>query len=168
MRYAGIIMDDFTAAPGVCLTVFMQGCPHRCEGCHNPETWDFNGGKEAPFDIIEKICNNINNRGIKRTLCIMGGEPLCDENLFFTNLIVTEVKRRIPDQLIYIWTGYVYEDLICKQNKTLHNILGQIDCLIDGPYIKELRDVTLPMRGSSNQRILHLKLKENTDESQRI
>ena len=94
MRYAGIIYDDFAAAPGVSLTLFMQGCPHHCKGCHNPETWDFDGGQEVPFDIVEKICYHINDKGIQRNFCIMGGEPLCEENLFLTDLIITEVKNR--------------------------------------------------------------------------
>ena len=89
----------------------------------------------------------------------MGGEPLCPENLFLTNLLVTEIKNRLPDQKIYIWTGYLYEDLIRNSDPKMRHILDTIDCLIDGPYIKELRDITLPMRGSSNQRIIELKEK---------
>lgn len=131
MRYAGIIYDDFAAAPGVCLTVFLQGCPHRCEGCHNPETWDFNGGKEVPPNLIDTICNGIDARGIHRTLCIMGGEPLCEENLFLTNLIITEVRKKIPNQKIYLWTGYIYEDIKDINDYKMKNILNNIDCLID-------------------------------------
>lgn len=156
MRYAGIIMDDFTAAPGVCLTVFMQGCPHRCEGCHNPETWNFDGGKEVPPNFIDIICDGINKRGIHRNLCIMGGEPLCEQNLFLTNLIITEVKKRLPEQKIYLWTGYVYEEIKDINNSSLQNILNNIDYLIDGPFIQELRDTRLQMRGSSNQKIIPL------------
>lgn len=157
MRYAGIIYDDFAAAPGVSLTLFMQGCPHHCEGCHNPETWDFDGGQEVPFDIIEQICHHINDNNIKRNFCIMGGEPLCEENLFLTDLIITEVKKRIPEQKIYLWTGYLYDNLIKSTNIRIQHILNNIDYLIDGPYVKELRDITLPMRGSSNQHIIDLK-----------
>ena len=157
MRYAGIIYDDFAAAPGVCLTIFLQGCPHRCEGCHNPETWDFNGGKEVPHNLIDIICNGITAKGIHRTLCIMGGEPLCEENLFLTNLIITEVRKKIPNQKIYLWTGYIYEDIKDISDYKMKNILNNIDCLIDGPYVNALRDTRLVMRGSSNQRVLYLK-----------
>ena len=160
MKYAGIIYNDFSAAPGVSLTFFTQGCPHHCPGCHNPETWDFDGGKTVPADIIEKIYNGLTDRGIKRTFCIMGGEPLCPDNIFLTNLLVTEIKNRLPDQKIYIWTGYLYEDLLTDSNPKMKHILGTIDCLIDGPYIEELRDITLPMRGSSNQRVIELKEKK--------
>lgn len=157
MKYAGIIYNDFSAAPGVSLTFFTQGCPHHCPGCHNPETWDFDGGKTVPADIIEKICNGLTDRGIKRTFCIMGGEPLCPDNIFLTNLLVTEIKNRLPDQKIYIWTGYTYENLSHSSDPKIKYILQTIDCLIDGPYIKELRDITLPMRGSSNQTVIYLK-----------
>ena len=163
MKYAGIIYNDFTAAPGVSLTLFMQGCPHHCEGCHNPETWDFNGGKDVPPNLIDIICEKINDRGIHRKFCIMGGEPLCDENLFFTNLIITEVRKRLPNQEIYLWTGYTYYQLINKSNQNLKNILNNIDYLIDGPYIQELRDIRLPMRGSSNQNII--KMENENDRS---
>ena len=156
MKYAGIIYNDFTAAPGVSLTLFMQGCPHHCEGCHNPETWDFNGGQDVPPNLIDIICEKINDRGIHRKFCIMGGEPLCDENLFFTHLIVSEIRRRIPTQEIYLWTGYTIEQLRERQNINLKYILSNIDYLIDGPFIKELRDVRLPMRGSSNQNIIKM------------
>ena len=87
----------------------------------------------------------------------MGGEPLCQENLFLTVLVINEVKRQLPDTKIYVWTGYLYEDLLNDNNVRIQSILNSIDCLIDGPYIEELRDTTLSMRGSSNQRIIKLK-----------
>lgn len=77
MRYAGIIKNDVCAAPGVCVTFFTQGCPHRCKGCHNPETWDFDGGKEFTHDTIDEVIEALNANDIERTFCIMGGEPLC-------------------------------------------------------------------------------------------
>lgn len=85
----------------------------------------------------------------------MGGEPLCPENEFLTLLIIKTVKEKLPNTLIYIWTGYLYEELKEKEGH-IKNILEISDYLIDGPYIDELRDVTLEMRGSSNQRIIDL------------
>lgn len=73
MRYMGIIKNDFSAAPGVCLTFFVQGCPIRCKGCHNPESWDFKGGKKFNFNILNEIKEGLLANGIKRTFCIMGG-----------------------------------------------------------------------------------------------
>ena len=154
MGYAGIIKNDFSAAPGTSVTFFTQGCPHRCEGCHNPETWDFEGGEEVTHDTILGVIEAITANGLHRNLCIMGGEPLCPENQFLTNLIINSVKEKLPDTKIYLWTGYCLEDLDMTNNR-IKSILEQVDCLIDGPYDKTKRDVSLFMRGSSNQRILY-------------
>jgi anaerobic ribonucleoside-triphosphate reductase activating protein len=158
MRYAGLNLNDIAAAPGVCVSFFTQGCPHRCPGCQNPETWDFDGGKEFSMKTMSDLLNGLSANGIERPLCIMGGEPLCNENLFLTSLIVKMVKENKPNTKIYLWTGYLYEDL---KNKVLPQsrvefILNNIDYLIDGPYIEAERDITLPMRGSRNQRIIDL------------
>lgn len=156
MRYAGIIYNDFAAAPGVSLSFFTQGCPFHCKGCHNPETWDFDGGKEFTTDTLFSIIEGLRKNGVNRTLCIMGGEPLCPENQFLTNLVITTVKKELPDTKIYIWTGYTYEELQKQTNSHLTNILDNTDVLIDGPYIEEERDISQPLTGSRNQRVLYL------------
>lgn len=152
MRYAGIIPNDLSAAPGVCVTFFTQGCPHHCSGCHNPETWDYDGGKEFEGNTIEKIESYLTANGIHRDLCIMGGEPLCQENQFLTLLICNTIKERLPDTKIYIWTGYNFDEL---EGQKISQILEKTEAIIDGRYIAAERDVTLPMRGSKNQRILY-------------
>lgn len=157
MRYAGIIKNDIAAGKGVNVTFFTQGCPLRCAGCHNPETWAFDGGKEFTNETLTSILDALKANGIKRNLSIMGGEPLCPENLFLTYLIISTVKQEYPDILIYIWTGYTYEDLIKRDDDKLNKILSLADFLIDGPYVQAERDITLPMRGSRNQRIIDLK-----------
>ena len=86
----------------------------------------------------------------------MGGEPLHPNNLFLTNLVISEVRQKYPNIKIYLWTGYLYKDLIDKSEKLLQNILNNVDVLIDGPFIQEQRDITLPMRGSKNQSIITL------------
>lgn len=159
MRYASINFNDITAAPGLCVTVFLQGCPHHCPGCHNPTTWDFNGGEEFTAETMSAIIEGLNAQNIQRNLCIMGGEPLAPQNTFLTNMIINEVKLRYPDIKIYIWTGYTYEEIQLLCDSHVKHILEQADYLIDGRYIEELRDITLEMRGSSNQRIIDLKEK---------
>ena len=154
MRYSGIIYNDITAAPGLCVSFFTQGCPHHCHNCHNPQTWDFEGGKEFRPELLDEIVEALTANGIERSLCIMGGEPLCPENQFLTNLIINSVKEKLPDTKIYLWTGYCLEDLDMSNNR-IKSILEQVDCIIDGPYDKTKRDVSLFMRGSSNQRILY-------------
>ena len=156
MQYAGIIKNDFSAASGVSVTFFTQGCPHRCKGCHNPETWDFDGGKEFTPKVLEEIVEALTANNITRSLCIMGGEPLCEENLFLTNLVISHIREKVPGVKVYVWTGFLYENLLKKSNPHLQKILELTDVLIAGPYIEELRDITLPMRGSSNQRVINL------------
>lgn len=160
MKYSGLILNDIAAAPGLCVTFFVQGCPHRCKGCHNPETWNFTGGKEFTPGTLSEIISGLTAQGIQRDLCIMGGEPLCDENAFLTYLVITEVKERVPGAKIYVWTGYTYEQLQHGSHPKVQGILEKADFLIDGPYIEAERDVTLNMRGSRNQRIIDLSKKK--------
>lgn len=155
MRYADIIYNDIVAGDGLCVSFYAQGCPHRCKGCHNPETWDFKDGKEFKPEIINDIIYGLNAQGIERSFCILGGEPLCTENLFLTALLIKSVKEKKPNTKIYLWTGYLYEDLIKIPSPHMKTILENIDVLIDGPFIQERRDITLALRGSSNQRILY-------------
>ena len=152
MKYAGIIENDVVNGEGVCLSYWTQGCPHKCDGCHNPETWNFNGGKEdSKENILNKILTLLNKNNIHRNLSILGGEPLCDENIDFTMEILKQVKQRYPSIKTFVWTGYTYEEL-CKLYKDI--IFDNIDVLIDGKYDKNQRDITLKLRGSKNQRIL--------------
>lgn len=156
MKYAGIIKNDMSAAPGVSVSFFTQGCPHRCRGCHNPETWDFEKGKEFTNDTLNDIITALTANGIERSLAVMGGEPLCQENSFLTYLVIKTVKEKLPNTKVYIWTGYYYEDLLKKHDPRIAQILELTDVLIDGPYVEKLRDITLLMRGSSNQSIIDL------------
>lgn len=89
----------------------------------------------------------------------MGGEPLCDENAFLTYFIIKEVKDKVPEAKVYIWSGYTYEQLQERSHPNIKQILGLADVLIDGPYIAAERDITLSMRGSRNQRIIDLSKK---------
>ena len=161
MRYAGIIKNDFSAAPGISVSFFVQGCPHHCKGCHNPETWDFDGGKEFTYDVLNDIAESLFANGISRSLAIMGGEPLCAQNILLTLLVVKTIKEKYPDVKVYIWSGYTYDYLMSHITTNLHlkQVLDYADFLIDGPYVEELRDISLPMRGSSNQKIIDLRKK---------
>lgn len=157
MRYAGLIKNDIAAAPGLCVTFFTQGCPHRCPECHNPETWGFEGGLEYTEETLQEILNALTDRGIHRDFCIMGGEPLCPQNQKLVKDLVFRVKNLNPNIMIYLWTGYYIEDLAKELTPEILFIYKHIDCIIDGPYDKEKRDTTLDMRGSSNQRVFYLK-----------
>lgn len=152
MRIADIKYNDIVDGEGVCLSVWTQGCPHRCPGCHNPETWDFNGGYEIDKDkVIEDILKNINVNGIQRNLSILGGEPLCDANINFTVKLLAKAKEKYPTIKTFVWTGYTIDEL---KNMYPLLILRNVDILIEGRYIQEQRDITLELRGSRNQKIL--------------
>ena len=154
-RYAGLITNDFANGTGTCVSFWTQGCPHHCPSCQNPETWDFQGGKEVSTDIKGQIIKAICANGITRNFSVLGGEPLCDENLDEVDKIITGVRTAYPQIKIFVWTGYILEELKEKKNDKINHILSQIDVLIDGPFIQAERDITLELRGSRNQRILY-------------
>ena len=159
MRYADLKLNDIANGPGINVSFWVQGCPIHCAECQNPDTWDFDGGKEFSPEVLDSLLEALTANGVKRNLSILGGEPLCDENLFLTELVIREVKKVYPEVKIYLWTGYLYNDLInkTKTNNHLSYILSQLDKLVDGPFKIEERDITLCMRGSRNQKIFDLK-----------
>ena len=97
MRYAELKLNDVANAPGIAVSFYTQGCPHHCPKCFNPETWDFDGGKEFSYETLEQIINGLTANGVKRSLCILGGEPLCEDNEFLTNLVISSVKQKLPE-----------------------------------------------------------------------
>lgn len=154
-RYSKIMKNDIVDGIGICVSLWMQGCHKKCFNCHNPQTWDFNGGYELPSDIRGKLIKDISENGIKRNFSILGGEPLCPENLKDIDDIVTGIRTAYPHIQIFIWTGYTLDELYEQNNLHIKSILNQIDVLIDGPYIDSQRDITLHLRGSKNQRVLY-------------
>lgn len=159
MKYSGLIKNDIVNGQGVCVSLFVQGCPHRCQGCFNPETWNPEEGIEIPVDLKGQIIKAISANGIIRNFSILGGEPLAPYNLEFVNNILTAVKAAYPQILIYLWTGYTLEELAERKQSedVLYELLNKVDILIDGPFIEEQKDLTLPLRGSKNQRVIKLK-----------
>ena len=158
MRYNKIRKMDIANGPGVRVSIFFQGCAFHCKNCFNQDTWDFEKGKEFTNETFEEIFQALQANGIHRDFCIMGGEPLCEQNQLLTLLLINTIKEKLPNTKIYVWTGYYYDDLIKQTtNGKLQEILRKADVLIDGPYIQSQRDITLSMRGSKNQSIINLK-----------
>lgn len=158
MKYAGILKNDFVNGEGVCVSFWTQGCPHRCPGCHNPKTWDFNGGiEDSEANVITEVINAINANGVHRNLSILGGEPLCEENAELVADLIFAVKMYNPNIKIYLWTGYEYDELKEKAEDELviQQILQEIDVLITGRFILAERDITNKWTGSRNQKVLY-------------
>lgn len=155
-RYAAIKKNDVVNGEGICVSFWTQGCPFHCAGCHNPQTWDFEGGYEVPIDIKDRIIKAISANGIQRNFSILGGEPLCKQNENLVNEIVTAVRAAYPNIKIFIWSGYTYQDLLSMNSPVINSILEKCDVLIDGRFELENRDITLKLRGSSNQNIIDL------------
>lgn len=153
MRFSKIKDNDIANGIGITMSLWTQGCPHHCKGCFNHETWDFKGGKE--FTDIDKryIFDNINSYNVNRDLSILGGEPLCPQNVSGVVELCKEFKELYPDKKIYVWTGYVLEEF----NDNQKEILDYIDVLVDGKFEEELKNISLKLRGSENQRIIYLK-----------
>lgn len=154
VRYATIKDNDIANGDGIGVAVFLQGCPHHCPDCFNPETWDYNGGKEFTNSTMQQILKCFDTP-IEKHLSILGGEPLCPQNKELSYKIIKTVKNKYPKVKVYLWTGYLYEQI--KDEKAV----SLTDFLIDGPFIKEQKELNLKWRGSKNQRIFYLKGKDN-------
>lgn len=160
MRYALIRKMDISNGPGVGVSLFVQGCHLHCKGCFNSTAWDFNGGKEWNDDVKQKFLELASRPYIKR-ISILGGEPLSPENSYDIYELIVEIKDKLPDKVIWLYTGYLFEYAI--NNQSNRKILELCDVVVDDRYVEELKDIGLPWRGSSNQRVIDVQetLKQN-------
>ena len=158
MNYSDIKPNDSINGEGVCVSLFVSGCTNYCKGCFNKETWDFNYGSEFTEKEMNYILECIDKNDILRNFSILGGDPLHEKNISTVLDILDKVKTKFPAITTYVWTGYLYEDLIEKYDE---KIFKNIDVLIDGKFEEDKKDISLKLRGSSNQRIINLKEKLN-------
>ena len=151
---------DISNGPGVGVSLFVQGCHLHCKGCFNSTAWDFNGGKEWNDDVKQKFLELASRPYIKR-ISILGGEPLSPENSYDLYELITEIKNKLPDKVIWLYTGYLFEYAI--NNQSNRKILELCDVVVDDRYVEELKDIGLPWCGSSNQRVIDVQetLKQN-------
>ncbi|HIS85775.1 MAG TPA: anaerobic ribonucleoside-triphosphate reductase activating protein [Candidatus Faecivicinus avistercoris] len=146
LRIAGIADDSIVDGPGLRLTVFVQGCPHRCPGCHNPQSHDFSAGTPADTEeILARIRDNFLLDGVT----LSGGEPFAQAEA------CAEIARgaRAAGLNVWCYTGYWFEDLL-EGAAEWRGLLEAIDVLVDGPFVLGQRSLDLRFRGSSNQRVL--------------
>lgn len=152
MRYASIRSLDISNGEGIGVALFTQGCPFRCKNCFNPETHDFDSGKEYTTEVRDKIVSLTSKPYIRR-FSILGGEPLVERNIQELIILINLIKEKRPDIKIWLYTGNTYEKIIDKY----YDLLKLVDILIDGPFIDDLKDLRLRFRGSSNQRVIDVK-----------
>lgn len=151
LRIAGCVSDSIVDGPGMRYVVFVQGCPHHCPGCHNPQTHDFDGGYIAdPDEIVQQVEADPLMSGVT----FSGGEPFCQPEA----LASLGERIRALGKNIVIYSGYVFEQLLQmgEQNPSILRLLRLADLLVDGPYIEAQRDLTLQYRGSRNQRLVRV------------
>ena len=151
MNYEKIDKCSVSNGLGGRTVLWISGCNIHCKNCHNQSTWDFNSGIPFTDDTMQEILYDLSKPYIKG-LTLSGGHPLDPINAPEVLKIVKRIKMVFPNKDIWIYTGYVWEDII--KDDTLKEILKRTDVLVDGAYIDELRDISLPFRGSSNQRII--------------
>ena len=151
MRYNKIRKMDIADGPGVRVSIFFQGCEFKCKNCFNPETHDFNGGKEFTDETIKHILELCDKEYIAG-LSILGGEPMHPRNIDGTKNLAKAFKEKFPQKTIWVWTGFLFDkDLKDKE------VMKYIDVLVDGRYVDELHNPTLKWKGSSNQRVIDVK-----------
>lgn len=150
MRYNKIRKMDISNGPGIRVSIFMQGCSFHCKDCFNNETWDFKAGKEFNDDVINKVLDLASLPHIVG-LSILGGEPMHPNNREGTIKLAKAFKKRYPDKDIWVWSGYLFDEL-----KDIEG-LSYIDTLVDGRFVLEQANPTLKFRGSSNQRVIDVK-----------
>lgn len=161
MKLCGIEMDSIVDGPGIRMTIFFQGCPHHCEGCHNPETWDYDA--ECIEMGVSEILELFDNDPILAGITLSGGEPLSPRNFKEIFELVKEIKKR--NKNIWIYTGYTIEKLLEKYPNLKEDLFPYVDVIVDGPFVLKERDLLLDFKGSKNQRLIDVSkyLSKNTD-----
>lgn len=160
MRYAQIRKCDVANGAGIRASLYVQGCSRHCKGCFNPETWDFNGGK-LWTDTVEKEFLNLIGKPHILGVTILGGEPLEPQTREDILELLKKIRNRYGKKNIWIYTSYLYEELI----EECPEILENIDVLVDGMFVEALKDAKLKFRGSSNQRVIDV---QNSLRTQKI
>lgn len=149
INIAGYIEESVTDGPGIRFTLFMQGCPHRCPGCHNPQTHEYRSGKNVTAEeVFNLICDSFLISGVT----FSGGEPFVQAE----QLIPLAKLIKSKNLELAIYTGYTFEELIAGSNPFEIELLKLSDILIDGRFLKDERTLSLPFRGSKNQRIINI------------
>ena len=159
MKFATIKKFDIANGPGARTCLFVSGCTHACPGCFNYEAWDFEFGNEFTKEVEDDIIESLKPTYV-RGLTLLGGEPMEPSNQRALAPFLRRVRKAFPHKSIWVFTGDLLENLQNEQSRRhteeTQSILECIDVLVDGPFVKDLYDITLRFRGSSNQRIIDM------------
>ena len=160
MYYGEIKKTDIANGEGVRVSLFVSGCTHRCEGCFNPETWNFCYGREFTQETEKEILNALSPDFING-LTLLGGEPFEPQNQRTLVPFLKKVREQYPHKNIWCYTGYLFDEELLKDSRArcevTDEMLSMIDVLVDGEFRQELKNITLKFRGSENQRIINVK-----------
>lgn len=167
MNYGEIKDCDIANGVGVRVTLFVSGCTNRCPGCFQPETWDFNYGQEFTKETEDLILSMLEPDYING-LTVLGGEPFEPQNQQVLMPFLKRVKEKYPGKTIWSFSGFVLEDLL-KEGMYCHTevteeMLDNLDVLVDGRFMQELKNIQLRFRGSENQRLIDMKKTRETGE----
>ena len=155
MNYIKITTNDIANGPGVRVVLWVSGCNLHCAGCHNPQSWDYDAGESFTKDTLLSIIDEMSRPEIAG-LTLSGGHPIDPRNLDTTKRVVSIIKELFPQKSIWLYTGYTWE-AIRKNWDTYKEVIENCDVVVDGPYVEELRNISLRFRGSSNQRLIDVK-----------
>jgi anaerobic ribonucleoside-triphosphate reductase activating protein len=147
VRLAGITQESVSDGPGMRITVFFQGCEHHCPGCHNPQTWDRQGGVVYSLD---EVLGLIKDSPLIKGITLSGGEPFLQAEA--AAALACEFHDRGKD--VWAYTGYLWENLLEQNDPAWKALIGACDVLVDGPFREGERNPGLFFRGSANQRII--------------
>lgn len=160
MNYGEIKPFDVADGPGVRVSLFVSGCTHRCRDCFQPETWDFSYGNKFTRETEDEILNYM-KPGYIRGLTLLGGDPMEPGNQQALLPLLGRMRDEYPDKDIWCFTGYDFEkDIMAEMIRNCpftEKFISYIDVLVDGPFIPELKDLTLKFKGSSNQKTIDVK-----------
>lgn len=153
INISGIEYESIVDGEGIRNTLFVSGCNHKCPDCHNSKTWDFSYGYEFTEELQDKFISKCKENFLVDGITLSGGDPMYSAKELIP--FIRKYKEECPLQDIWVYSGFTYEEIL--ENKDMSELLDLCNVLVDGLFIKELKDATLNFRGSTNQRIIKLK-----------
>ena len=150
MNLSGINYESIVDGPGVRLVLYVSGCRHYCEGCHNPSTFSFTTGKEYTQEVHDEVIEYLRNHDYISGVTLSGGDPMYSAS--DVEKLILDIRQEFPAISIWLYSGFTFEQAMTQPE--MRRVLNQCNVMVDGVFLQEERDVTLPFRGSRNQRLI--------------